>query len=87
MLKKMLPAGWDISEDTHTPNAMWFFNEKELGTLSEHEENFISRLGANIKDIKDKIKQPGMQDAPEEEEDDMAFSDPFGLFEKGVSKS
>ena len=80
MLKKMLPAGWDMSEDMDTPNAMWFFNEKELGTLSEHEEDFINSLGANIKDIKDKIKQPGMQGAPEEEEDDdMTFSDPFGL--------
>ena len=86
MLEKMLPAGWDTSEDYHTPNAMWFFNEKELGTLSEHEEKFISRMGANIKDIKNKIKQPGMQDAPEEEEDETTFSDPFDLFEKSVSK-
>ncbi len=71
MLKKMLPTGWDMSEDTHTPNAIWFFNEKELGTLTEHEENFISRMGANIKDIKNKISQPGMQGAPEENESEI----------------
>ena len=86
MLKKMLPAGWDMSEDMDTPNAMWFFNEKELGTLSEHEEDFINSLGANLKDIKNKIKQPGMQGAPEEEEDETTFSDPFGLLTKGESK-
>jgi len=73
MLMKMLPAGWDMSVDSKTPNAIWFFNEKELGNLSEDEERFISSMGGDIKDIKNKIKMPGVQGMPGGEENEASI--------------
>ena len=73
MLMKMLPAGWDMSVDSKTPNAIWFFNEKELGNLSEDEERFISSMGGDIKDIKNKIKLPGVQGMPGGEENEASI--------------
>jgi hypothetical protein len=70
MLRRLLPAGWDMSENEETPNAILFFNEKELGTLSQDEQDFISLIGGDIEDIKNKIKQPGIQDTPEEKENE-----------------